>query len=290
MTIEQWLRAVSLSPNQAADLLFFTPHPRTSLDAVSFVRTHGDIELTKHQVVRLHRLAKRLIQGEPLQYILGKTIFHNLDLKTDKRALIPRQETEELVDLVITYVESLRHQSSVIHPLTIADIGTGCGAIAMALAHWLIRAKIPSRIIASDISEDALELAQENFKNLKIEIKNSSLQLDFHHGSLLQLITEPVDIIVANLPYIPTHWVDLLETGVKDHEPRAALDGGPDGFTLIRELLKDAPRILKPDGKIFLEMWHEHSAKDFTEFDQLYQIEIRHDSFDKTRFAICTRR
>lgn len=275
---------------KASQLIFAAMSPQTNLDPLSFISSHGQDKLTLDQIRTLDHWHERLNQGEPLQHILGRAQFGDLTLKTDSRALIPRQETEELIVHVIRHLESTRD------PVTIADIGTGAGPIALSLAQWLSQHNHGAKIIATDISQDALELASDNFKNLKFlaprssksgvgKIKNSDVHISFRQGSLLMPLDEPVDVIVANLPYIPSHWLEKIDKSVVDYEPLVALDGGTEGLDLITEMLADAPRVLKPGGKIFLEIWHEHTPAHFETFSK-FETDLKYDSFGRMRFAV----
>ncbi|MBI4787057.1 MAG: peptide chain release factor N(5)-glutamine methyltransferase [Chloroflexi bacterium] len=165
----------------------------------------------------------RRAQHEPLAYILGHQEFYGLDFVVDRRVLIPRRETEMLVLLALQRVQSAPRTSPVI-----VDIGTGSGAVSLALAHHLPSA----RIIATDISVDALAVAQLNAARL-----NLAEHVTFVQGDLLAPVAEPFDILVSNPPYIPRERFKDLPREIRVFEPRHALDGGEDGFDVIRRLL-----------------------------------------------------
>lgn len=190
---------------------------------------------------------KRLAAGEPIQYLIGKWPFHEIELKTDPRALIPRPETEILVERILA------------HPLwsraeTIVDIGTGTGAIILSLAAAAKRAKDDrKKFIAIDLSPDALALAQENCEALGLTDR-VSFQLS---NGASALPPNSCDILVSNPPYIATDVVNHLPKLILDHEPRMALDGGPDGLDILRQIVLDATQVLHSGGRIFLEMGDE---------------------------------
>jgi release factor glutamine methyltransferase len=163
----------------------------------------------------------RRTQHEPLAYILGHQEFYGLDFLVDRRVLIPRHETETLVQL------ALERARGIASPV-IVDVGTGTGAIALTLAHHLPQA----RISATDISRDALDVAWMNAARL-----NLSERVKFLQGDLLKPLTEPFDILVANLPYIPSARFAQLPREIRAFEPRIALDGGEDGLAVMRRLL-----------------------------------------------------
>ncbi|HEX7587466.1 MAG TPA: peptide chain release factor N(5)-glutamine methyltransferase [Anaerolineae bacterium] len=196
----------------------------------------------------------RRAQHEPLAYILGRQEFCGLEFLVDRRVLIPRHETETLVEL------ALQAARDVVNLLPIVfDIGTGSGAMALVLAHRLPQA----RIFATDISYDALSVAQLNAARLHLEDR-----VKFHQGDLIEPIPEPFDLLVSNLPYIPTGRYDRLPREVRAFEPRLALDGGEDGFVLVRRLLTQINtravrgaitllEISEEQGKSAIELTHQ---------------------------------
>lgn len=184
---------------------------------------------------------KRLAANEPIQYILGSWPFHNITLKTDARALIPRPETEELVERILRSEVWQRTEQ-------IADIGTGTGAIILALA--AAARGTSKRFFAVDLSPDALSLAQENAKRLGLEEV-----VTFILGDGARVLAErSCDIVVSNPPYIATAEVNRLPGLILDHEPRMALDGGEDGLDILRQIIVDSTQVLRPNGRIYFEM------------------------------------
>ncbi len=186
----------------------------------------------------LRELVKRRAAREPLQHILGCIEFHGRSFLCDKRALIPRPETERLVEIAL---EIARTKSS---PRTILDIGTGSGVIAVTLALELSDAAV----CATDISPDALALAGENATKHGCEQR-----VAFTAADLLPPDTALFDLIVANPPYIPSGEIEGLSEEVR-HDPLLALDGGADGLDVIRRLVDAAPERLAPGGALLLEI------------------------------------
>jgi release factor glutamine methyltransferase len=184
-------------------------------------------------------LAQRL-ERTPLAYILGYREFYGINVLVTPDVLIPRPETEGIVEH--TLFMALMGMET--RELTIADVGTGSGAIAVNLAIHLPAA----RIFAVDISEPALDVAAYNIRGHSVADR-----VQLGHGDLLEPLPEPVDLIVANLPYIPTGRLPTLQPEVQQ-EPQLALDGGPDGLDVVRRLLAQAPGKLNAPGIILLEL------------------------------------
>ena len=190
---------------------------------------------------------ERLMAGEPLQYILGDVPFHGLAIRTDRRALIPRPETEWLVEQILA-CDSVWSDASP----RLVDVGTGTGCIALALS----AAKPQARLLAVDRDPGALELARENRDRLGL-----AGRVELHQGDLLTGLPDGAfDAVVSNPPYIPSAVCTTLDRPVRDHEPRQALDGGPDGLAVIRRLVPQARLCLKPGGSIWLEIGFDQGA------------------------------
>jgi len=194
-------------------------------------------ELTETELEPLRDLVKRRSEGEPLQHLLGTVEFCGLTFLCDKRALVPRPETEQLVQLIADF--GFR-----IADLRVVDVGTGSGVIALSLA-----AKFPkAQLTAVDVSDDALTLARENAARL-----NLSARVQFLKSRLLQNVEGAFDLIVANLPYIATQdWHSLSREVL--HDPEVALFAGERGDELVRELIDQAPSRLRPGGMLALEI------------------------------------
>ena len=194
--------------------------------------------LTESELAPLRDLVRRRGAGEPLQHLLGTVEFCGHVFLCDKRAMVPRPETEQLVELLISNFES-----QIANP-RILDVGTGSGVIALSLA-----ASFPeAEILAADISDDALALAQENAARIDL-VK----RVQFLKSNLLQNVDRPFDLVVANLPYISTEARHALSREVL-HDPETALFAGPQGNELLRELIQQAPRHLRPGGLLALEI------------------------------------
>lgn len=189
-------------------------------------------------------LLRRRLAHEPTAYILGRKEFYGLELEVTPAAIIPRPETETLVELVLEFVRTREAR----HEMRVADVGVGCGAIAAALAVNLPQAEI----IATDISRDALALARRNADRHGV-----AGRIRFLESDLLEPLDAPMDVIAANLPYVRTGDFEAGPPEIRDHEPRLGLDGGPDGLRIIERLLGQAPSRLKPGGALFVEIGEE---------------------------------
>ncbi len=182
-------------------------------------------------------LVERRDQGEPLPYILGRREFYGLDFLVTPAVLIPRQETELIVDAILDIAAGRP-------ALTVADVGTGSGAIAVAAA-----VNLPSsRVYATDISDAALRVAATNCRMHAVEDR-----VELRHGDLLHALDVPVDLIASNPPYVMTGEIEGLGREI-GHEPVQALDGGPDGLDVIRRLFDQAPAALNPGGAMLVEI------------------------------------
>ncbi len=222
-------------------------------------------EMTSEQEAELETLITRAELGEPIQYIIGHVDFRGVEITCDLRALIPRPETELLVEEVLKSVSSFNFQVSDF--IRIADVCTGTGCIGLALAHELPNAKVT----AIDISPDALALAKENAERLGLldrftTVQGNLLNVDATSSSRCNrkecgedtastLFAEhSFAVVVSNPPYILSGICKELDRSVKEYEPQLALDGGADGMDLIRPLVEQASRVLKPGGGLFLEI------------------------------------
>jgi release factor glutamine methyltransferase len=225
--------------------------------------------LNESELMPLRELVKRRGQGEPLQHLLGTVEFCGHTFLCDKRALVPRPETEQLVELVIQ--ATINYQ-----PSTIVDVGTGSGVIALSLA-----AKFPeAQIQAVDISDDALALAGENAKRLGL-----SQRVRFTKGSLLENLSERFEVIVANLPYISMQDRHLLSREVR-HDPAVALFAGDRGDESIRELIEQASSRLRPGGLLALEigLGQSEPLREFLAQKNYHDIESKTDYSGTPRF------
>ena len=203
-----------------------------------------DKQVPERCLEAMRRAMARLSKGEPLQYVLGEWDFRTLTLSCDRRALIPRPETEELVTRVLSYLADRRTGGV---PLVV-DVGTGTGAIILSIA---AEHRGEAALLGTDVSEDAILLARENAVRCGLEGR-----VKFAVADGLDDFDEPqsVDVIVSNPPYVSTAEWETLDPRVRDYEPRLALDGGPAGLDFYDRYLGDAVNLLKPGGAAFFEI------------------------------------
>ena len=195
-------------------------------------------EVTEEEEVFVQGIFQQLVAHKPAQYIIGQADFYGMQLKVDERVLIPRPETEELVELILAENPETN--------LSVLDIGTGSGAIALALAknrpNW--------SVVAADISQDALDLASEN-------AKNQNLQIFLKKSDCFTEISEKYDIIVSNPPYISREDASEVGLNVLYSEPHLALFADEDGLAIYRRIAEDVKDYLKDGGKIYLEIGYK---------------------------------
>lgn len=253
---------------EAFDFLIRQIFDWTFTDFVFFLQKEEEAEM----LAQLESYHKRLIAHEPVQYILGKTDFAGLEFLVDKRVLIPRPETAELVELLLAENpdENVR----------MVDVGTGSGAIALAVAQ-----KRPTwEVWASDISKEALQVAELNRDRLDLQERVNLQQSD-----LLTDLTGPFDIIVSNPPYIA--WEDREEVGlnVLHSEPHTALFAEEDGLALYRKLATESRTSLKPTGKIYLEIGYKQGQAVQGLFQAAFpkaRVRVLQDQFGQERMVV----
>ena len=216
----------------------------------------GDSRVKSSHIDKIDELAAERIKGKPLSYVLGNADFYGYEIKVDERVLIPRPETEELVSEVLKVVKNTDK---------VLDLCTGSGAIAL-----VINKKSGASVTATDISEAALEVAKENFKQFNAAVETRLIDL---YGDL----SEKFDIIVSNPPYIKTEEIDTLDKEVKDYEPRIALDGGEDGLDFYRRICEGAKQRLNEHGKLFLEAGYGEAEEIKKMLENDFNVEIIKD-------------
>jgi release factor glutamine methyltransferase len=268
-------RAAGIQPDEAAlDARLLAQHV-LGWDAARLL-THGDEHATSQFQQLYESLAARRVAREPLAYITGMREFWQLAIEVTPAVLIPRPETELLIEAALDHCERM-------HPLRIVDVCTGSGCVAIAIAREFAKAGV----VASDISADALEIARRNVARHGLTSRVRLL-----HADLLACTFDRVDLVVANPPYVPSGDAPHLQPEVRDFEPRGALVAGPDGLQIVRRLVAEAGGVLARGGVLMFEFGAGQAeavaglierSPDFT------LIELRNDLQDIPRVAVAQR-
>lgn len=230
------------SPSPALDARLLLEHVLGRDHA--YLVAHGDDPLTAAQRAAYDAMLARAAAGEPIPYLIGHAPFYGLEFAVSPAVLIPRPETEQLVEMALEWARGRE-------PLRVVDVGTGSGCIAVSLARRLPAAQV----VAVDVSAAALAVARANAE------RHAPGRVHLLRGDLLSALAPGFDLIVANLPYVTRPEWTALPDGVKSYEPVLALDGGADGLDLIRALLPQAAARLRPGGLVLLEIgWRQGAA------------------------------
>ena len=271
MTLAQYLAELEqelLVAGEEAESLSFVYRALNQLSFTDFVLKLR-AEVSQEDREQLKAIQDQLLAHKPAQYIIGSSDFHGLNLKVDERVLIPRPETEELVELIL----SENPETS----LFVLDIGTGSGAIALALAN----SRPDWQITASDLSRDALSLAAEN-------AQSCGLSLTFVQSDCLDAIQGKFDIIVSNPPYISEADKDEVGLNVLASEPHMALFAGENGYAIYRKIAEQAGDYLTEKGKIYLEIGYKQGDGVVDLLKQFFpqkRIRVLKDQFGKDRMV-----
>ena len=262
------------SPRLTAELLLAKTLQKNRIS----LYTNFDKPLTKEELAKYKKLIKRRINGEPTAYILGEKEFWSLNFKVNQHTLIPRPETEILVEKVVEYAKSLNRR------INILDIGTGCGNIAISIAKELKNAFI----VSVDLSFDALKTASLNKEILKV-----NNQVFFINADVLEPFKNSniFDILVSNPPYIKSRDIEKLQTEIKCFEPKLALDGGSEGMKFYEKIFNYAKKVLKNNSKIFFEFGETEQSRKLSEMAVEYgykDIAIINDYSNSPRVFSCT--
>lgn len=231
-----------------------------------------DKPLTSDERSRYRSVVKERHSGTPLQHVIGEVNFYGLRFRVDREALIPRNETEELLDQVIKRAPRDRD-------IRCLDLGTGTGVIAVCMARYLPKAQVT----AIDVSPTALQMAREN-----AVLNEVTDRIEFVESNWFAHVEGQFDFIATNPPYIRSEELPNLPVEVRDHEPSVALDGGADGLDKIREIIKDLRTYLQPDGVVLMEIGHKQGdrVKQLFESIGLIDVSVERDIAEKDRFVV----
>jgi release factor glutamine methyltransferase len=218
------------------------------------IRLYTDYDRTpgEKQLAAFRALVQRAGEHEPIAYLTGKAHFFNLEFEVNRDVLIPRPDSETIVENVL---QTARHETGLASP-RVLDLCTGSGCIAAAIAKHLKTATV----VASDASAAAVVVARRNIEKLGLSDRVSIEMGDLFEPLSRIVDAQPFDLIVSNPPYIPTAQIDQLDRSVRDYEPRMALDGGLDGLTIHRRILTSAPQHLVAGGRIYLEIMFDQAS------------------------------
>lgn len=232
---------------------------------------NGKLPVMPQHTYRMNKMIERRKKGEPLQYILGETEFMSLDFFVREGVLIPRSDTEILVETVIDKIGDKK--------TTVADMCTGSGCIGISIAHY----KKNTDVELFDISDIALETAEKNIKRNNLSDRVKSYKMDI----LNEYPKKKYDVVVSNPPYIENAVIETLQTEVKDYEPRIALDGGEDGLVFYRRIIETAHNFLKKGGLLAFEIGYNQgeSVRGLMQND-FYDTEVIKDLNDNDRVVI----
>ena len=271
MTLAQYLAELEqelVAGGEEAESLSFVYRALNDLSFTDFVLKLR-AEVSQEDRDQLKAIQEQLLAHKPAQYIIGNSDFHGLTLKVDERVLIPRPETEELVELILSENPE--------KPLSVLDIGTGSGAIALALAN----SRPDWQITASDLSNDALALAAEN-------AQSCGLNLTFVQSDCFDAISGKFDIIVSNPPYISEADKNEVGLNVLTSEPHMALFAEEDGYAVYRKIAEQAEEHLTEKGKIYLEIGYKQGGGVRELFKNSFpqkRIRVLQDQFGKDRMV-----
>jgi release factor glutamine methyltransferase len=240
-----------------------------------------------------HGISEQLLTDSgtiPVEYVTGHVDFAGLTFAVTPEVLIPRVESEELVVMASEWAQELAQQLQT--PVTIADVGTGSGALGLSIWHDLTQKKVPHTVWLSDVSPAALAVAIENQRRLQQVVALAEglhpQPVTFLESDLLTAYppTWKADVIVANLPYIPESRLRHLPESVRTHEPLQALNGGHDGLRLISQLLDQAHHRLHAHGTLFLEVDDTHTQRALSQLHPGWDLTLLMDQSGRNRFAM----
>lgn len=247
--------------------------------------TNYDRPLDPAELDAMHAAIERRVAGEPLQYVTGETAFRHIVVRCEKNVLIPRPETELLVEAVLEKLPRGRDGRPL--PALALEVGAGTGCVACSIA----RERAKTHVVATDISPDAVALATRNRDALGLQSLVDVVGCDLAAGVDERLMGH-FEALVSNPPYIPTEVVDELPREVRGFEPHLALDGGPDGLDIYRRLLELAPRALVPGGVFAVELFEtsvEEAARLARAQGGWASVEVRRDLTRRPRFVVAVR-
>ncbi|MCL2382930.1 MAG: peptide chain release factor N(5)-glutamine methyltransferase [Oscillospiraceae bacterium] len=252
-------------------------------ESKEYLVINQDKELSQDEIEKFEEAINRLVKGEPLQHITGKQEFMGMDFVVNKDVLIPRPDTEILVEEVVEILSSMQNGTS-IDDLTVLDLCTGSGAIAISIVNSVSNIKV----LATDVSEEALKVARINEINNYMDIS----RIEFASSDLFEDIFEEFDLIVSNPPYIAKGEIEKLDVEVK-REPMLALEAGVDGLDFYRKIISEAYAYLRPNGYLCLEIGYNQRddvIRVINESEKYTDIYSKKDLAGNDRIVVCRRK
>ena len=256
------------------------------------IYTYPEKNVHWKQEKKFLEFVNRRKKGAPIAYITKTKEFYSIPFYVDSNVLIPRPETEQLVDLALEEIRKKLKKNK--KSIRLIDVGTGCGNIGISIAHSTIKElrmkNEELRIVMADISQEALKIARKNYRRLIGETKN--IEVSFVKADLLKGLKGCFDIIVSNPPYIPKGQIDLLDPSVKNFEPRLSLNGGRGGMVVIQRLIDDSLQRLCEGGVLMFEMHEKHpnAIKYFVqEKYSEFKVKFEKDCFKSWRFSVISK-
>ncbi len=274
-TTDYFKRNNVAEPRASAELLLAHVLSKDRL----FLYLNYDRPMETGELAAFRTYIKRRLAGEPNQYITGTQEFWSLPFRVNPNVLIPRPETELLVEVVLEFLRSSDSNISIL------DLGTGSGAIAIALARELSGV----RIVATDLSMAALQLARENARMNQVDEKIHFVRSDMF--AAISISSQKFTVVVTNPPYVSHAEFSKLAREIRDYEPRGALDGGPDGLTAIKYIIKEASTVLCQTGALIMEMGADQAESVSTlvrdsQHYQSYRIIKDYSGIDRVLLAV----
>lgn len=211
----------------------------------SWLIIHKRDEIGEEQKKKFEAMAERLMKHEPVSYVLGNRHFYGLCFEVNENVLIPRQDTEHLVEAALEFIRKRAEETG--QKVRILDLCTGSGCIGITVKYYMDREGIPGEIVCSDISEEALRVAEKN-------AVNNGIKAEFLQSDLFAGVEGSFDLILSNPPYIPKVQMEELDAKVSEYEPHLALYGGVDGLDFYRRIVSDSGDFIKNGGALYMEI------------------------------------
>jgi len=245
-----------------------------NIDRSQLIINHNSI-VKNNEKKFFFNLINRRKNNEPMSYITGHKEFWNNNFKVDKNVLIPRPDTETIVEQVLNYLSPLSTKK-------ILDIGTGSGCIIISI----VKERKKCKGVGIDISKNAIKLAKYNAK-----IQHIKNRIKFFHSDIDNFFTDKYDLVISNPPYIKQHEINGLDKDIKNYEPRVALNGGIDGYSKIRLTIKKSSALIKKNGRLFLEIGSNQVTETLKilKLNGFYTNKVVKDLANKNRCVISTK-